>query len=327
MVRINRRQALRGLVTLTAALRAWAANAQSNYPARPIRVIVPFAPGGVGETVMRVLAPAMEEKLGQKLVIESKPGGGGSLGTQEVARAAGDGYTLLAAPTSNLVVNQFLMKLSFDPLVALSLVTKIADVPLVVCSNPSVPARDLVQFVQYARAHRGELNFGSPGNGSINHLVIEMLKQRAGIELTHVPYRGASQAALAALANEIQLFPMGLAVVGGHLHDGKLTALAVTTNERLPMLSTVPTVIEQGFPSLAISNWWAIAAPKDTPQSIVGILSRTVTEALRTPSMVERFAALGISVPEQTRERFIAGLRSEAEQWSDVIRRGKIAID
>src|SRR5262249_39209091 len=159
----------------------------------PVRVIVPFAPGGVGETVMRILAPAMEEKLGQKLVIESKPGAGGNLGTQEVARAVGDGYTIMAVPPGKLLVNPSLMKLSFDPLVALSPVAKIADIPLVVCSNPSIPVRDLAQFIQYARAHRGELNFGSPGNGSINHLLVEMLKQRAGIELTHVPYRGALQ--------------------------------------------------------------------------------------------------------------------------------------
>src|SRR5262249_52146321 len=133
MVPIDRRQALRGLMALTVPLRPLSANAQSSYPRRPIRVIVPFAPGGVGETVMRILAPAMEEKLGQKFVIESKAGAGGNLGTQEVARAVGDGYTLLATPTSNLVVNQFLMKLSFDPLVALSPVAKVADVPLVVC--------------------------------------------------------------------------------------------------------------------------------------------------------------------------------------------------
>ena len=240
MIQIHRRQALSGLMALMAGFRSHAASAQATYPTRPIRVIVPFAAGGVGDTVIRVLAPTIEKKLGQKLVIESKPGASGNIGMSEVARAAADGYTLLVASTSNFVINQFLMKMSFDPLTALPPIAMVAEIPLIFCSNPSVPVHDLPGFVQYARAHRGELNYGSPGNGSINHLLVEKLQQRAGIEMTHVPYRGAPQAAMATLANEIQLFPMGFAVVGGHLRDGKLTAIAVTTNERLPMLPRCP---------------------------------------------------------------------------------------
>jgi tripartite-type tricarboxylate transporter receptor subunit TctC len=219
------------------------------------------------------------------------------------------------------------MKMSIDPLTALLPIAKIAEVPLIFCSNPSVPVRDLAEFVQYARAHRGEVNYGSPGNGSNNHLLVEKLKQLTGIELTHVPYRGAPQAALAALVNEIQLYPMGFAVVGGHLRDGKLTALAVTTSERLPMLPEVPTVIEAGFPGLVTSNWWGIAAPKGTPEPIIRLLSETVVEAVRDSNVVERFAALGMRATTQTREQFIASLPPEAEQWSEVIRRGKITID
>ena len=327
MNQIHRRQALSGLMALMAGFRSHAASAQANYPSRPIRVIVPFPAGGIGDTVMRVLAPTMEKKLGQKLVIESKPGASGYIGMSEVVRAAPDGYTILIASTSNFVINQFLMKMSFDPLTALPPIATVAEIPIVFCSNPSVPAHNLPEFVQYARAHRGELNYGSPGNGSINHLLVEKLQQRAGIKMTHVPYRAAPQAALAALANEIQLFPMGFAVVGGHLRDGKLTAIAVTTKDRLANLPKVSTVIEEGFPDLAISNWWGIAAPKGTPEPVVERLNQAVAEALRDSTVAETFGKLGMRVPTKTTAQFVASLRSEAEQWSEVIRRGKITIE
>jgi tripartite-type tricarboxylate transporter receptor subunit TctC len=327
MIQIHRRQALGGLMALMAGFRTQAASAQANYPTRPIHVIVPFPAGGVGDTVMRVLAPAMEKKLGQKLVIESKAGASGYIGMSEAARAAPDGYTILVASTSNFVINQFLMKMSFDPLTALPPIAMIAEIPIIFCSNPWVPVNNLSEFVQYAHAHRGQLNYGSPGNGSINHLLVEKLQQLAKIEMTHVPYRSAPQAALATLADEIQLFPMGFAVVGGQIRDGKLTALAVSTKERLPMLPDVPTVIEAGFPGLAISNWWGIAAPKGAPETITTLLNRTLTDALRDSTVAESFGALGMHVPTKTTAQFIASLRSEAEQWSDVIRRGKITIE
>jgi tripartite-type tricarboxylate transporter receptor subunit TctC len=323
----NRRQFISAIAASLAGFRADAARSQPRYPERPIRVIVPFAAGGVGEAAIRVLAPRMEQKLGQKIVVEPKPGGAGNLGAREVARAETDGYTVLVAAAGNFVINQFLTKMSFDPLAALTPIAKIAEIPIVFCSNPSVPVRDLGEFTAYARAHRGKLNYGSPGNGSVNHLVVENLKQVAGIELTHIPYRGSPPATLAALANEIQLYAIGLAAVAGHLKDGKLTALAVTTKNRMATLPAVPTVIEAGFPDLVMSNWWAMAVPALTPEPVVGLLNQAVVEALNDPTVVEHFAALGMDVPAQTREQFIASLRPEADLWSQVIARGKIAVD
>lgn len=287
-------------------------------------MIVPFAAGGVGEAAIRVLAPRMEHKLGQKIVVEPKPGGAGNLGAREVARAETDGYTVLVAAAGNFVINQFLTKMPFDPLTALTPVAKIAEIPIVFCSNPQVPVQSLAEFVAYARAQRGKLNYGSPGNGSINNLVVENLKHVTGIEITHIPYRGSPPATLAALANEIQLYAIGLAAVASHLKDGKLTALAVTTKSRLPMLPEVPTVVEAGFPSLAISNWWAMAVPARSPEPVVGLLNQAVVEALNDATVVEQFATLGMNVPTQTREQFIASLGPEAEMWSQVIARGKI---
>ena len=325
MIRCNRREFVcAGMAASLAGFRADAARCQPRYPERPIRVIVPFAAGGVGEAAIRVLAPRVEQKLGQKLVIEPKPGGAGNLGAREVARAEPDGYNVLVAAAGNFVINQFLTKMSFDPLAALTPVAKIAEIPIVFCSNPLVPAQSLAEFVAYARANRGKLNYGSPGNGSVNNLIVENLKQVAGIELTHIPYRGSPPATMAALANEIQLYAIGLAAVAGHLKDGKLTALAVTTKNRLATLPEVPTVIEAGFPGLVMSNWWAMAVPTRTPEPVVSLLNQAVLEALNDPTVVEQFATLGMHVPAQTREQFIASLGPEADLWSQVIARGKI---
>jgi tripartite-type tricarboxylate transporter receptor subunit TctC len=327
MTKIDRRQVLKGSSTLLASLPASAVDAQGSYPERPIRVIVPFAAGGVGDMIVRLLAPKLEEKLGQKLVIESKPGAGGHIGTQEVARARPDGYTMLVGATGNFVINQFLMKTSVDPLTALIPVAKLADIPIVFFSNSSVPARGFAEFVAYARANPGKLNYGSQGIGLVNHLLIERLQWVAGIEMAHVPFSGSPTAMVALLSNQIQLFSAAWAVGAGHPKDGKLTVLAVTAAERLPALPDVPTVTEAGFPSLAILNWWAMAAPKGTPEPVIRLLDQAVVEALRDPVVNERFAALGMIVPAQTREQFSNSLKSEAAFWSEIIRGGNIVVE
>jgi tripartite-type tricarboxylate transporter receptor subunit TctC len=299
----------------------------ANYPNRPIRVIIPYSPGGVGDAIMRLLSPRMENALGQKLVVESKPGAAGNIGTLEVARATPDGYTLLVAATNNFVINQFLMKMPVDPLIALVPIGKVADVPLVLFSNPSVPVRNLTEFIAHVRANPGKASYGSPSNGTVNHLFIELLKQATGIDLTHVPYRGSPPAVLALLANEIQLFPVGLAAGAGHLQDGKLTALAAATEQRLPMLPQVPTVIESGFAGFTAANWWGMAAPKDTPVDIIQKVRQALDEAVSSPAAMDRFSALGLLSPQGTREEFVASLHAQAILWSQVIQRGNIAIE
>jgi tripartite-type tricarboxylate transporter receptor subunit TctC len=325
MIRIDRRQALGCVLASLGAGRVQTVRAQARYPDRSIRVIVPFAPGGVGDSVMRVLAPRMEQQLGQKLVIESKPGGAGNLGAREVARAEPDGYTILVAACGNFVINQFLTRLPFDPLVALTPVAKVAEIPIVFFARPALPVRNLDEFITHARANPGKLNYGSPGIGSVNHLLVERLKQVADIDIIHVPFRGSPPAMLALLADQIQLFPVGLLIGATHLADGKLTALAVSTEKRIPALPDVPTAIEAGWSDLTISNWWGMAAPKGTPEAIIRLLDQAVVVALRDPNVVERFAALGLLVPTQTREQFTASLKHEAVLWSEIVQRGKIA--
>jgi tripartite-type tricarboxylate transporter receptor subunit TctC len=299
----------------------------ANYPDRPIRVIIPYTAGGVAENLMRLLAVSMEQRLGQKLVLEAKPGAAGNIGTQEVARAAPDGYTLLVAATNNFAINQFVIRMPFDPVTALAPIAKAAEVPLVLFSNPEVPARTLREFMDYARANPSKANYGIPSLGTVNHLMMERLKQTSGVEITRVPFRGSPEATLALLKNDIQLFPIGLAAVGGHYREGRLTALAVATERRVPMLPAVPTMAESGFQGFVASNWWGIAAPAGTPDNVLDTLALAVAEAQKTDTVKERFAVLGMLSPEQTRPQFAASIKAEADLWREIVQRGKITLE
>jgi tripartite-type tricarboxylate transporter receptor subunit TctC len=324
MKRITRRRLL-----MTAAAAPFVATRAraANYPDRPIRVIIPYTAGGVAENIMRLLAVSMEQRLGQKLVLEAKPGAAGNIGTQEVARAAPDGYTLLVAATNNFAINQFVIRMQIDPVAALAPIAKAAEVPLVLFSNPEVPARTLREFLDYARANPGKANYGIPSLGTVNHLMMERLKQTSGVEITRVPFRGSPEATLALLKNDIQLFPIGLAAVGGHYKEGRLTALAVATERRVPMLPAVPTMAESGFPGFVASNWWGMAAPAGTPDNVLDTLARAVAEAQMTDTVKERFAVLGMLSPEQTRPQFAASVSAEAALWREIVQRGKITLE
>jgi tripartite-type tricarboxylate transporter receptor subunit TctC len=323
MMRTNRRHFLAGLVLAPHAGPARAAR----YPERPIRVVIPYTAGGLAETIMRLLALSMEPRLGQKLVIEAKPGAAGNIGTQEVARAEPDGYTLLVAPTNNFVINQFLLKIAYDPLAALTPIAKLADVPLVLFSNPAVPARTLPEFIAYARANPGKLNYGTPAVGTVNQLMMERLKQATGIEITHIPYKGSPEATLALLKNDIQLFPIGLSVGIGHLREGKLTALAVAAPQRLDMLPDVPTMSEAGFPGYDTSNWWGMAAPAGTAADILDTVQQAVVAALQTAAVEARYREMGMLAPKLSRQQFAASLAAEAQLWSQTIARGNIRVE
>lgn len=323
MVRLTRRRALAS--ALVAAFSATRANAA--YPDRPIRVVSPYAAGGVGENIMRLLAVSMEPRLGQKLIVEARPGAAGNLGTGEVARARSDGETLLIAATNNFVINQFVMKMTFDPLASLAPIAKAAEIPLVLFSNPQVPARTLQEFIAYTKANPRNVSYGVPGLGTVNHLMIERLKQITGMDMTCIPYRGSPPGVLAVMKNEVQVFPIGLAAVGTSFSDGKLTALAVATPERVPMLPQVPTIAESGFPGFVASNWFGIAAPANTAGSIVDTLAQAISEAQNTPLLQERFAKLGMLVPSLSRQQFAESLKPEAEFWRETVERGKISIE
>ena len=199
--------------------------------------------------------------------------------------------------------------------------------PLVLFSNPEVPAQTLGEFIAYARANPGKTNYGIPSLGTVNHLLMERLKQTTGVEITRVPYRGSPEATLALLKNDIQLFPIGLAAVGSHLREGRLTALAVATESASRCCPTCRPWPSSGFPGFVASNWWGIAAPAGTPDAALDTLAQAIAEAQRTTLVKERFTALGMLVPELSRSAFAASLRAEAAQWQDTVRRGQITID
>lgn len=321
-----RRMTRRKFLGAAAAAPFFAKRARAaNYPDKPIKVIIPYTAGGVPESITRLLAVSMEQRLGQKLVIEAKPGAGGNIGTQEVARAAPDGYTLLVAATNNFVINQYVMRMSIDPLTALAPIAKLADIPLVLFSNPAVPAHTLQDFMAYAKTNK--VNYGVPGLGTVNHLLMERLKQTSHVDMTLVPYRGSAPAALALLKNDIQIFPIGLAAVGSNLADGKVTALAVATEKRIPMLPDVQTMAESGFAGFTAANWFGMAAPASTPDSILDTLAAAVAEAQNTALVKERFTKLGILVPDLPRAQFAASLKTEAEQWRETVQRGHITLE
>ena len=298
-----------------------------DYPNKPIRVVLTYTAGGVSDGIMRLLAPKMEEKLGQKLNIEAKPGAAGNIGVIEVAKSPPDGYTLVVTAANNFVINQFTMKMPIDPLTALAPVAKLADVPLVLFSNPTIPAKNFSEFMAYVKANPGKINFGSPAAGTVNHLLLERVKQMRGLDMQHIPYRGSPQGVMALLQNDIQLFTVGFAAGIGHLKDGKFTAMAVATDERLPELPDVPTLIESGLPGFTGANWWGMAAPAGTPDAVIGKIREAVQEALREPNVVERYKALGLVIPKETPEQFAASLKAEAAQWSDTVKKGNITVE
>jgi tripartite-type tricarboxylate transporter receptor subunit TctC len=311
----------RGLLLFAAA---FAAQAQ-DWPSKPIRVVYPYSAGGIGDTSFRVIAAAVEARLGQRFVIESKPGAAGNIGTAEVARAAPDGYTLLIAPTASYSVNQFLFpELGFDPLAAFEPITLYADAPLVVLINAGVPARTLREFVEHARANPGKLNFGSPGTGSPSHLTGELLSQLTGGAMVYIPYKGTPPMVQALLANDIQLV---VATLGGnlpHVRSGRFRVLAVTARDRIAEIPDVPTTPEAGFPDLLASNWWALAAPRGTERRIVNRLADAVRSALADPVARKRMGELGMIPVGSTPAELASHMRAEAERWKAVIERGGI---
>jgi tripartite-type tricarboxylate transporter receptor subunit TctC len=324
MYRFTRRQVV--VATALAPFAPRVARA-ATYPERPIRIIVPQAAGGVAETILRLLSVNMEQRLGTKIFIESRPGAAGNLGTIEVARAEPDGYTVLVAAANNFVINQFLFKMPIDPLVALMPVAKIADVPLVLFSNNSNEARTLDDFIKLAKANPGKFNYGTPNAGTINHLFMEKLKQTAGIDVVHVPYKGSPPAMLGLLSNEIQIFPIGLGVGEPYMREGKVKALAVATEHRMSQLPEVATVIESGFPGMTASNWWGMAVPRGTSVPVVQTLFDAVTEAMKDPTVAQRFEQLGFLLPTESTQYFAAEISTEAGTWSETIKRGNISID
>ncbi|MDP1967917.1 MAG: tripartite tricarboxylate transporter substrate binding protein [Burkholderiaceae bacterium] len=302
--------------------------AAQSWPARPIRFVVPFAPGGTSEIVARAVSAELTKQLGQSVFVENKPGGAGTVAMSEVAKAAPDGHTIILGHVGTLAVNPYMLKNQpYDVGRDFMPVTLLAKVPNVFVVHADVPARNFREFVAYVRANPGKLNYGSAGNASAGHLAMEYLKLVTGMYITHIPYRGTGPQLTDLLAGRTQASSAGLPALSAHIKSGKLRAIAVGTQQRISQLPDVPTVAEMGFKDFETSQWYGILAPAGTPADIVRRLQEESLRALRSSAVTERFAndnAVGGGGPSSEFAAFIA---REQRIWSDIVKRAQIKAD
>ena len=324
---LNRRQVL-ALSASAALVAAPAVRAQAAWPSKPIRFIVPFAPGGTSEIVARSVAAELTRQLGETVYVENKPGGAGVTAMSEVARAAPDGYTIILGHVGTLAVNPYMLKNQpYDVNKDFVPVTLLAKVPNVFVIHPDVPAKNFQEFVAYVKAHPGQLNYGSAGNASAGHLAMEYLKLVTGMFITHIPYRGTGPQLTDLLAGRTQASSAGMPALGAHIRAGKLRAIAVGTQHRIPALPDVPTVAEMGYKDFETSQWYGMLAPAGTPPEIIKRLQEESYKALRSSAVTERFAtdnAVGGGGPSS---EFAAFIHREQEIWSDIVKRAGIKPD
>jgi tripartite-type tricarboxylate transporter receptor subunit TctC len=307
------------LVIAMQALCVAAAHAQ-DYPSRAIRVVVPFSPGGAVDGPMRLIAQQLSKRLGQAVVVENKPGAGATIGTDAVAKAAPDGYTLLLASQTNAISATLYSKLPFEPIDDFTPVSLIGREPGVVVVNPAVPASTLQQFIAYVKERPGKVDYASSGNGSGQHLFAALLASKAGITMNHVPYRGSGQATTDLLSGTVAMAIPGTAGMVGHIKAGKLRALAVTGARRSPQLPDVPTVMESGVPDYEAYVWMGLLAPKGTPPAIVDRLHREVVAVLGEAEVKRYMDTAGIEIVASTPVEFGRFFRAEKDLWAKVIR-------
>jgi tripartite-type tricarboxylate transporter receptor subunit TctC len=292
-----------------------------DYPSKPLRLIIPFAPGGTNDVIGRLMAAKLGEMLGQQVIPDNRAGAGGTVGIELVVKTPPDGYNLVIGNIATLAINPTLYpKLSYDPLRDLQTVTLIAKVPQVLVAHPSLPAKNPRELIALAKARPGELAYGSGGNGSGAHISGEMLKMLAGVDLVHIPYKGVGPAQIDLLAGQIQLVFGGVPSVAPQVRAGRLRALGITGPQRVVTFPEVPTIAESGVKNYEATMWYGVLAAAGTPQSVVMKLHAAVNRALRTPDLNERLVADGSAPSGMLPEEFTAFIKSELARWAPVIR-------
>jgi tripartite-type tricarboxylate transporter receptor subunit TctC len=307
---------------------AMPAQAQGTYPEHPIRIIVPFPPGGPTDVLARLVGDQLSQSLGQPFVIENKPGAGGNIGMEVGAKAAPDGYTLILAPVGNLTVSPYIYsKLPYDPQHDFAPVTVLAAVPNILVVNAGVPARSVRELIALAKAKPGTLNFASPGNGSGAHLAGELLKRMAGVDLVHVPYNGVAPAMNAVLAGDVQMFFAQTSAALPHLKSGRVVALGVASLRRIDAAPDLPTLAESGLPGFDVTSWYSLVAPAGTPPDRIARVQSAVARAFAKPEVREKIAGLGAEPVADTPAEFAALLQSESARWRALAREANIHVD
>jgi tripartite-type tricarboxylate transporter receptor subunit TctC len=301
------------------------------YPSRPVRMIIPFAPGGASDFVGRIIQPRMGELLGQLIVIENRGGAAGNIGLEAAAKSDPDGYTIFLGNIGTIAINAAVFRsLNIKPQSDFIAVTEVVDVPGVLIANDAFPPKNVQEVVAYARANPGKLNYGSPGSGSQNRLEMELFRRAAGgLDMVHIPYKGGAGPAVTGLiAGETQLMFTTAPSALGFIKGGRLKVLAVTSAKRIPALPEVPTMVESGYPRSVTGSWQGIFVPKATPQPVVDRLFAVTQQVMKTPDVVERLAAGGVDVVLSASPKAFAGfVAQESERWGQVAREVGATVD
>ena len=292
-----------------------------------MRVIAPFTPGGAADTLGRLVSAKLSESLGTNFAVENRPGAGGVVGSEVVAKSAPDGYTLLISGVASHVIAPALSKVSFDPVRDFTHIALIGGPPAMLAVHPSLPARDLKAFVALAKAKPGELTYGSPGNGTQGHLVAEVFKRSAGIDIRHVPYKGASLAVTDVLAGHIHSLCTTLSTAGAQVRSGRLRALALSSSERLVEYAQLPTFRELGYPQLVATVWFGLSGPAGVPNEIANRLNAEMRRILQLPDVRERMRAEGMETAAADGKAYAMFVASEIERWTPVVRTSGARLD
>jgi tripartite-type tricarboxylate transporter receptor subunit TctC len=297
------------------------------YPAKPIRIVAPFGPGGLVDVLARAVGEKMRSSLGQPIVVDNRPGSGGNIGADIVARAEPDGYTLLMSSAGILSINEALYaKMPFNPQTAFTPVSLVAEMNMLAVVSNASPIRTAGDLIAAAKKEPGKLNFGSPGNGTTGHLGMELFQHAAKVKLTHVPYKSAAEAVLAVIGNQIQGVFDNPPTVLPHIRAGRLRALAYAAPKRFALLPELPTFDESGLKGFEASSWFGLVAPAKTPQPVVALLAKETGKALREPDVQKRFADLGATLVGNSPEQFGTFIRSETKKWHAVVKAADIRL-
>lgn len=323
-MRIARRTAI--IFAMGAAL--WGvAQAQDKYPSRPVTIIVPQAAGGANDTIARVVAQKLSEQTGQSFVVDNRPGAGGNIGTVAAAKARPDGYTLMLTADSSMVINPSLYKnTGFDPLKDFEAVGSVATAGYVLVANPNFPASNVSELVALAKQQPGKINIGSAGNGTLNHLIGEMLAKQTGIQLIHVPYKGAAAAVSDLIAGQVQVSVQSLPSSIAHIRAGKIKVLGVVNPKRVPALPDAPTIGET-IPGFGATPWYGLFAPAGTPRAVVQQLNAELAKALDTRDVQEKLAGAGTEPYKGTPEQMLTVVREDLPRWARIVKESGASID
>ena len=325
---LTRRQWLSTSLATSLTGLPWQANAQSNWPSKPVRFVVPFVPGGTSDIVARTVANELTKQLSQPVLIDNKSGGGGVPAMQEVARAPADGHTLILGHVGSLAVNPYIFaNTGYDVNRDFAPVTLLAKVPSLFVIHPDVPARNFSEFVAYVRRNPGRLNYGSAGNASAGHLAMEYLKLATGMFITHIPYRGTGPALTDLLAGRTQAFSAGTPALLPYIRSGKLRAIATGTPQRLPSLPDLPTVAEMGYKGFESVQWYGVMVPGATPPDTIKRIQEECRKALRSPTITERFASEDALIGGEPAAEFAAFIAQQQKLWKDIVLKARIKPD